>query len=103
MKNEEDHSASVGCGVTMEQKFICIHNAVYMLEQFGFKCRQQAVEVIKNANADEQTLNELFVRSAKLLEITSRETMTYKDAMSRASDWVDTKNSILRTLGGCNG
>jgi hypothetical protein len=44
MKNEENHSASVGCGVTMEQKFICIHNAVYMLEQFGFKCRQQAVE-----------------------------------------------------------
>lgn len=50
----------------------------------------------------EQALNELFVRSAKLLEITSRETTTYKDAMSRASDWVDTKNSILGMLGGRN-
>lgn len=86
----------------MEQKFICIHNAVYMLEQFGFKCRQQAVDVIKNANADEQALNELFVRSAKLLEITSRETTTYKDAMKRASDWVNTKNSILGMLGSRN-
>ena len=87
----------------MERKFICIHNAVYMLEQFGFKCRQQAVEVIKNANANEQALNELFARSAKLLEITSRKTTTYKDAMNRASDWVDTKNSILGMLGGRNG
>jgi len=87
----------------MERKFICIHNAVYMLEQFGFKCRQQAVEVIKNANANEQALNELFARSAKLLEITSRKTTTYKDAMNRASDWVGTKNSILGMLGGRNG
>lgn len=89
--------------MAMEQKFICIHNAVYMLEQFGFKCRQQAVEVIKNANADEQALNELFARSAKLLEITSRKPTTYKDTMSRASDWADTKNSILGMLGGRNG
>ena len=87
----------------MERKFICIHNAVYMLEQFGFKCRQQAVEVIKNANANEQALNELFARSAKLLEITSRKTTTYKDAMKRESDWVDTKNSIMGMIGGRNG